>query len=71
MKVYKQVRKYGRQVAVAGGVTLMAVGNAMAAALDISASTTQATADIQAAGVLVIGVVVAAVAFSWVRRVIK
>lgn len=46
--------------------------HAMAAGdVDISAAVTGATTDIKTAGGLIIGVVVAVAAFSWIRRVIK
>ena len=40
------------------------------AAVDISAEVTAAKADIATAGALVLGVVVAAAVFNWIRRVI-
>lgn len=42
-----------------------------AAGVDISADTTQAKTDIATAGGLIIGVVVAVAAISWIRRVIR
>jgi hypothetical protein len=45
--------------------------SAMAAGVDISAAVGESTTDIKTAGGLIIGVVVAVAAFSWIRRVIK
>jgi hypothetical protein len=69
MKVNKKVlKKIGAGVALAAmSVSAFAAGSG----IDISAATTQATSDVNAAGVLIIGVVVACAAFSWVRRVIR
>jgi len=47
------------------------VASSAMAAIDISAAVTESTTDIKTAGGLIIGVVVAVAAFSWVRRVIK
>jgi hypothetical protein len=44
---------------------------ASAAGVDISADTAQAKTDIATAGGLIVGVVVAVAAISWIRRVIK
>lgn len=53
------------------GLGLMAVAGASQAAVDIAAEVTAAKADITTAGGLIIGVVVAVAAFSWIRRVIR
>jgi len=58
-------------LAVAGVALMGLVSQAQAAGVDISADTTQAKSDIAAAGGLIIGVVVAVAAISWIRRVIK
>lgn len=47
------------------------VAGASSAAIDIAPATSAATTDIQAAGALIIGVVVAVAAISWIRRVIR
>jgi hypothetical protein len=44
---------------------------AFAAGIDISADTTQAKADIVQAGGLIVSVIVAVAAISWIRRVIR
>jgi hypothetical protein len=54
-------------VAVGASVSAFAAGSGV----DITAATTQATTDVQNAGGLIIGVVVACAAFSWIRRVIR
>jgi putative effector of murein hydrolase len=72
MKLRNQVCKYGRKVAGAvAGVALMVGSAAHAAGIDISAQTTQSTTDVNSTGVLVLGVIVAAATFGWLRRVIK
>lgn len=75
MKLRNQVRKYGRKVATAvtGAVLLVGVtaANAAGSGIDISAQTAQSQADINATGVLVLGVIVAAATFGWLRRVVK
>ena len=53
------------------GVAAMAASSFASAAIDISPDTTAAKADISTAGGLIIGVVVAVAAFSWIRRVIR
>lgn len=53
------------------GLAAMAVAGASQAAIDISTDTTAAKADIATAGGLIIGVVVAVAAISWIRRVIR
>jgi len=53
------------------GVAAMAASSFASAAIDISADTTAAKTDIGTAGALVLGVVVAAAAFGWIRRVIR
>jgi hypothetical protein len=52
-------------------VALMGIAGASQAAIDISPEVTAAKADIATAGGLIIGVVVAVAAVSWVRRVIR
>lgn len=51
--------------------TLLALSAGSAMAIDISAETTAAKADIVSTGGLILGVVVAVAAVGWVRRVIK
>lgn len=58
-----------KALAVMGLVS--AAGFAQAAGIDISADTTAAKADIATAGGLIVGVVVAVAAISWIRRVIR
>jgi len=65
------MNKFAKRVAAAGSLALVGLNAAMAAPVDISAATTSATTDVQAAGALIIGVVVAVAAISWIRRVIK
>jgi hypothetical protein len=60
-----------KKVAVVGALALAGAQQAFAAGIDISADTTAAKADIATAGGLIIGVVVAVAAISWIRRVIK
>jgi hypothetical protein len=50
---------------------VLAAASAKADAVDISAAVTAAKTDITTAGGLIIGVVVAVAAFSWIRRVIR
>jgi len=57
--------------AVTFAALFIAAAAAQAADVDISAAVTSATSDIKTAGGLIIGVVVAVAAFSWIRRVIK
>lgn len=69
MKLVKQLMN----AAVAVGATA-ATGLAMAqtaSGIDISAATDSAKTDITKAGGLIVGVVVAIAAISWIRRVIK
>lgn len=72
MKLFKEAEKYVRRVVgVVGGVALAAsAGLASAAAIDISAQTATATTSIEAAGGLIIGVMVAVAAVAWIRRVV-
>lgn len=58
-----------KYAALAGAVSV--ANFAQAAGVDISADTTQAKTDIGTAGGLIIGVVVAVAAISWIRRVIR
>lgn len=60
----------GRAFAVAASLAFAGIQSA-SAAVDIAASTTEAKTDIATAGGLIIGVVVAVAAISWIRRVIK
>lgn len=53
------------------GLAMLAAAGASQAAIDITPDTTAAKADVSAAGVAIIGVVVAAAAFTWIRRVIR
>lgn len=53
------------------GVAAMAASSFASAAVDISADTSAAKTDIATAGGLIIGVVVAVAAISWIRRVIR
>jgi len=63
----KKALKYvGGLVLAAGAAVAQAAGS-----IDISASTTQATTDVQTAGGLIVGVVVAVAAIGWIRRVIR
>lgn len=52
-------------------IALASVATASQAAIDIAADTTAAKTDIATAGGLIIGVVVAVAAISWIRRVIR
>jgi hypothetical protein len=56
---------------VLASAALMSAASAHAEGVDISAAVTAAKTDIGTAGGLIIGVVVAVAAFSWIRRVIK
>lgn len=58
-----------KSLAVLGLVS--AAGFAQAAGVDIATETAAAKTDIQAAGALIIGVVVAVAAIGWIRRVIR
>jgi hypothetical protein len=53
------------------GLVAVAAAGASQAAIDISADTASAKTDIATAGGLIIGVVVAVAAISWIRRVIR
>ncbi|UUZ47101.1 major capsid protein [Massilia sp. B-10] len=64
----KSVRNFARGAFAVGS---MAVAGLASAAIDISADTTAAKTDIGTAGGLIIGVVVAVAAISWIRRVIR
>lgn len=64
----KTVKNFARSSVVAAGV--LASGFA-SAAVDITAATAEAKTDIGTAGALILGVVVAVAAVSWLRRVIK
>lgn len=59
--------------AVSGAVAVgaMAASSMASAAIDISTEVTAAKTDIATAGGLIVGVVVAIAAFSWIRRVVK
>lgn len=71
MKPFNQVRKYGRKAAGAVVTVATSIGYSLAnAAVDISATTTAAKADVETAGGLIIGVVVAIAAIAWIRRVV-
>lgn len=67
--------KFFKKVATRAGVVAVslvaAASSAYAQSVDISAAVTAAKTDIGTAGGLIIGVVVAVAAFSWIRRVIK
>lgn len=52
-------------------LALLAFAGVSQAAVDISPEVTGGKADIDTAGGLIIGVVVAIAVFSWIRRVIK
>lgn len=54
-----------------GALALTVAAGASQAAIDITADTTAAKTDIATVGGLIIGVVVAVAAVSWVRRVIR
>lgn len=70
MKPFKQAQKYGRKLAVfASGVALSAYSTLSLAAVDISAATATAKTDVETAGALIIGVVVAIAAIAWIRKV--
>lgn len=60
-----------KTAAAAVGVAAMAASSFASAAIDISADTASAKTDIATAGGLIIGVVVAVAAISWIRRVIR
>jgi len=64
-----KVNKHALAALVATAAALFA--GAASAAIDISAEVTSSKADITSAGTLIIGVVLAVVAFNWIRRVIK
>lgn len=53
------------------GLALLVAAGASQAAVDITAEATSAKTDIATAGGIIIGVVVAVAAISWIRRVIK
>ena len=53
------------------GAAAMAASSFASAAIDISADTAAAKTDIATAGGLIVGVVVAVAAISWIRRVIR
>lgn len=65
------MNKFLKKAAVGLAVAGASVSAFAASAIDISASTAQATTDVQTAGGLIIGVVVACASFSWIRRVIR
>lgn len=70
-KFLKVAKSRGARV-VAVGVSMGLAGLQSAhAAIDITADTTSAKADIATAGGLIVGVIVAVAAISWIRRVIK
>ena len=52
-------------------LALASAAGASQAAIDITAETTAAKADVIAAGTAIVGVIVAVAAFAWIRRVIK
>lgn len=68
-KILKAARRANAKIALVS-LSMLAAGAARAD-VDISAAVTSATTDIKTAGGLIIGVVVAVAAFSWIRRVIK
>lgn len=70
-KVLKAAKSRGARFGAVALSLALAGANAAHAAVDITADTTAAKTDIQTAGALIIGVVVAVAAISWVRRVIK
>jgi fructose-1,6-bisphosphatase/inositol monophosphatase family enzyme len=66
----RKFKSFGKAVVALGSVAL--ANAAMAAgSIDISADTAAAKTDIATAGGLIVGVVVAVAAISWIRRVIK
>jgi alkylhydroperoxidase family enzyme len=66
----RKVSLFFKRAAAAVAATAVAASS-HAQAVDISAAVTAAKTDIGVAGGLIIGVVVAVAAFSWIRRVIK
>lgn len=68
-KILKAAKRNSSKVVLASAAMLAAAS--ARAEIDITAAVTAAKADIATAGALIIGVVVAVAAFSWVRRVIK
>lgn len=62
------MKKHFNKVVALG---LFAAAGAANAAIDITAETTAAKADIATAGGLIVGVVVAIAVIAWIRRVIK
>jgi len=66
----KNLRKFGKSLAVAGGSTLAMIAGSVHAA-DITsaeAALTDATSDVSTIGWAVFGVLVAAMAFKYMRR---
>lgn len=71
MKLFNQARKYGRQAAGAVVTVGTSIGYSLAnAAVDISTTTATAKTDVETAGGLIIGVVVAIAAIAWIRKVV-
>ena len=60
-----------RKLQYLAAIGAMALATGAQAAVDISAETTAAKADISTNGALVIGVVVAIAVIAWIRRIIK
>lgn len=70
-KILKAAKsRAGRFVAASTVLAAAGMNAAMAAGVDISADTASAKTDIATAGGLIVGVVVAVAAISWIRRVI-
>lgn len=64
----KQVRNFGRAALV---VALVAASSVASAAIDISTEAGAAKTEVNTAGALIIGVMVAIAVIAWIRRVIK
>lgn len=66
----KTLRKYGKNLSIAGGSTLALVAGSVHAAVPESATAalTEASADVGTIGWAVFGVIIAAMAFKYMRR---
>lgn len=68
MKYRNTLAKYGRKLGAAGAVSMVATGQAFADATAATASLTSVTSDVSTIGWAVMGVLIVAAGFKYLRR---